>query len=439
MPRGGHSTGKKDVPVLGLHTPPLSSSSSTPSSSGTRQRSAIACRYCRRRKIRCFGFDSNVSNSRCSNCIKFNQQCIFTPVSATVGIPQENYVLISNRQTRPDASQALYLSQGSQSSGQFYSPQNLSIPSDQMLRIISSSFDYTSQNMPYTSPSTLQYASNQVSLPTNVFLPRMPYPSADSNTPRSHYLTSDPTQYQHSRSGQSSAQQWQSALPPPHQQLYHPSLIASDPNSIFVQQQQPEQQIQQYSSPSVAVPTSMLARPVPGPVMMSYGTASHSQPGYNINPQFPTSMDTPIPKPTSSVGLTDASLHESSNEGRRYQSYSQYQPNANMMYHQSYHIQKSGPGPSPSPLKVSSPIMVNRRGNPTYSYSSTEERRIQGMQAQVETPNSISAHSAFPQEMDNSIQTGSSIRRTYSSSRPGISISNLLDSSESDSASEPKR
>ncbi|KAL5341485.1 hypothetical protein BJX70DRAFT_52801 [Aspergillus crustosus] len=46
-----------------------------------RQRTAIACRYCRRRKIRCSGFESN-PEGRCSNCIRFNQQCMFTPVSS---------------------------------------------------------------------------------------------------------------------------------------------------------------------------------------------------------------------------------------------------------------------------------------------------------------------------------------------------------------------
>ncbi|KAF1997963.1 hypothetical protein P154DRAFT_536810 [Amniculicola lignicola CBS 123094] len=46
-----------------------------------RQRTAIACRYCRRRKIRCSGFE-NTDDGRCSNCIRFNQDCIFTPVSA---------------------------------------------------------------------------------------------------------------------------------------------------------------------------------------------------------------------------------------------------------------------------------------------------------------------------------------------------------------------
>ncbi|KAJ6003174.1 hypothetical protein N7451_005721 [Penicillium sp. IBT 35674x] len=46
-----------------------------------RQRTAIACRYCRRRKIRCSGFESS-SDGRCTNCVRFNQECMFTPVSS---------------------------------------------------------------------------------------------------------------------------------------------------------------------------------------------------------------------------------------------------------------------------------------------------------------------------------------------------------------------
>ncbi|KAF3942377.1 hypothetical protein ABW19_dt0203611 [Dactylella cylindrospora] len=46
-----------------------------------RQRTAIACRYCRRRKIRCSGFDSS-ADGRCGNCLRFNQECVFTPVSS---------------------------------------------------------------------------------------------------------------------------------------------------------------------------------------------------------------------------------------------------------------------------------------------------------------------------------------------------------------------
>ncbi|KAA8569443.1 hypothetical protein MFRU_004g02220 [Monilinia fructicola] len=47
-----------------------------------RQRTAIACKYCRRRKIRCSGFNADGSAGRCSNCERFKQDCIFTPVSS---------------------------------------------------------------------------------------------------------------------------------------------------------------------------------------------------------------------------------------------------------------------------------------------------------------------------------------------------------------------
>ncbi|KAK9454563.1 hypothetical protein V1511DRAFT_488931 [Dipodascopsis uninucleata] len=72
--------------------------SGTSSTSSTRQRSAIACRYCRRRKIRCSGYESNPNDVRCTNCIKFNQQCIFTPVSAIVGTPSGEYSSSLGRQ-----------------------------------------------------------------------------------------------------------------------------------------------------------------------------------------------------------------------------------------------------------------------------------------------------------------------------------------------------
>ncbi|KAB8337234.1 hypothetical protein FH972_021536 [Carpinus fangiana] len=49
--------------------------------SAPRQRTAIACKYCRRRKIRCSGFE-NSEDGRCSNCVRFSQECVFTPVSA---------------------------------------------------------------------------------------------------------------------------------------------------------------------------------------------------------------------------------------------------------------------------------------------------------------------------------------------------------------------
>ncbi|KAF2669163.1 hypothetical protein BT63DRAFT_251778 [Microthyrium microscopicum] len=45
-----------------------------------RQRTAIACKYCRKRKIRCSGFES--AEGRCTNCIRFSQECVFAPVAS---------------------------------------------------------------------------------------------------------------------------------------------------------------------------------------------------------------------------------------------------------------------------------------------------------------------------------------------------------------------
>ncbi|PKS12092.1 hypothetical protein jhhlp_001388 [Lomentospora prolificans] len=47
-----------------------------------RQRTSIACRYCRKRKIRCSGYQ-NAPGGRCVNCTRMNQECIFQPVSSS--------------------------------------------------------------------------------------------------------------------------------------------------------------------------------------------------------------------------------------------------------------------------------------------------------------------------------------------------------------------
>ncbi|CAJ2503593.1 Uu.00g109870.m01.CDS01 [Anthostomella pinea] len=50
--------------------------------SAPRQRTSIACKYCRRRKIRCSGFQ-NSPGGKCTNCLKMNQECLFQPVSSS--------------------------------------------------------------------------------------------------------------------------------------------------------------------------------------------------------------------------------------------------------------------------------------------------------------------------------------------------------------------
>ncbi|KAH6985601.1 hypothetical protein EDB80DRAFT_756664 [Ilyonectria destructans] len=47
-----------------------------------RQRTSIACNYCRRRKIRCSGYQS-APGGKCKNCARMNQKCIFQPVSSS--------------------------------------------------------------------------------------------------------------------------------------------------------------------------------------------------------------------------------------------------------------------------------------------------------------------------------------------------------------------
>ncbi|CAG7972654.1 unnamed protein product [Penicillium salamii] len=44
-----------------------------------RQRTAVACQYCRRRKRRCSGFETS-ADGRCNNCLKFDQDCNFIPL-----------------------------------------------------------------------------------------------------------------------------------------------------------------------------------------------------------------------------------------------------------------------------------------------------------------------------------------------------------------------
>lgn len=47
-----------------------------------RQRTAVACRYCRKRKIRCTGMSHDPQDPRCANCRRLDQECIYTPVGA---------------------------------------------------------------------------------------------------------------------------------------------------------------------------------------------------------------------------------------------------------------------------------------------------------------------------------------------------------------------
>ena len=60
----------------------------TPGTHQARQRTAVACRYCRKRKIRCTGISHDPNDPRCSNCRRLDQECIYAPVGAPI---QGNY------------------------------------------------------------------------------------------------------------------------------------------------------------------------------------------------------------------------------------------------------------------------------------------------------------------------------------------------------------
>ncbi|KAI9642048.1 hypothetical protein NHQ30_009919 [Ciborinia camelliae] len=74
-----------------------STESMTFKQSAPRQRTAIACKYCRRRKIRCSGFSDSGSDGRCGNCARFKQQCVFTPVSSQQAFVPLSAVIAANK------------------------------------------------------------------------------------------------------------------------------------------------------------------------------------------------------------------------------------------------------------------------------------------------------------------------------------------------------
>ncbi|KAK0655205.1 hypothetical protein B0T16DRAFT_450932 [Cercophora newfieldiana] len=75
----GPYPGYHDYPRGGPNIPPVTAP--PPQQAAPRQRTSIACRYCRKRKIRCSGY-ANTTNGKCTNCDKLRIECIFQPVSS---------------------------------------------------------------------------------------------------------------------------------------------------------------------------------------------------------------------------------------------------------------------------------------------------------------------------------------------------------------------
>ncbi|KAM7220014.1 hypothetical protein V8F06_004528 [Rhypophila decipiens] len=69
------------APQHGYQYPPQQQPPPQQPQAAPRQRTSIACRYCRKRKIRCSGY-ANTPNGKCTNCDKLKIDCVFQPVSS---------------------------------------------------------------------------------------------------------------------------------------------------------------------------------------------------------------------------------------------------------------------------------------------------------------------------------------------------------------------
>ncbi|KAL6245236.1 hypothetical protein RBB50_008011 [Rhinocladiella similis] len=92
-------------PPPGYYPPQHYAPPPPPAAAAPRQRTAIACKYCRKRKIRCSGYDSS-PDGRCQNCVRFNQQCLFHPVSSQAAFVPANAVYGPNAARAPVAGSA---------------------------------------------------------------------------------------------------------------------------------------------------------------------------------------------------------------------------------------------------------------------------------------------------------------------------------------------
>ncbi|KAG7402542.1 hypothetical protein Forpe1208_v017079 [Fusarium oxysporum f. sp. rapae] len=81
-PPNGHP-GYCHVPAGVYEYPPVGNGGAPPLTQAPRRtRASIACTHCRKKKIRCSGYQSAVGG-KCQNCTRTNQECIFQPVSSS--------------------------------------------------------------------------------------------------------------------------------------------------------------------------------------------------------------------------------------------------------------------------------------------------------------------------------------------------------------------
>ncbi|KAF2116582.1 hypothetical protein BDV96DRAFT_645008 [Lophiotrema nucula] len=192
-----------------------------------RQRTAIACRYCRRRKIRCSGFEAT-EDGRCSNCMRFNQDCIFTPVSAQTqafvpahtvwrGVGQPPPMYGAYGQPLPPASQADPYAQPPRQQAYLPSPTSATGPY--------SASSYGSSGAPYDDGSRDSLGRKRAYPEPHT--PTLPPPNPASVSQLPHrgaapeYAYPDPTSLTSAASPASSSSAYPSAPPPPAAQPYY--------------------------------------------------------------------------------------------------------------------------------------------------------------------------------------------------------------------------
>ncbi|KAF2257201.1 hypothetical protein BU26DRAFT_499740 [Trematosphaeria pertusa] len=279
-----------------------------------RQRTAIACRYCRRRKIRCSGFEAT-EDGRCSNCMRFNQDCIFTPVSAQTqafvpahtvwrGVGQPPPMYGAYGQPLPPAGHAEPYAQPPR--GQQYLPSPTGAPGPYQAPSTfgpSAPYDDASRDplsgrkRPYPEPHT----------------PTLPPPNPGSASQLPHrgagqdYSYAEPPSLTSAASPASSSASYPSAPPPPATQPYYG---AQQPRRASPQGAYPYDANRASSSPHAHAPTTPGASPYYSAPPQTNG-ALHPMPPRSDGPTPP-----PTSQPSSRPGMRINDLVSDNGNGR---------------------------------------------------------------------------------------------------------------------------